>query len=354
MTLDSCRKTITVAAVGVALVTLQTFSVAAPAQAQEVTLRMHTFIPPVANPAKTFLIPWAKKIGEASKGRIKVQPFWAMQLGGKAPQLLGQVRDGVVDIIWTLPGFTSGVMPRSEVFELPFVHKEPVSTTLALQDFQQKHLMNTELSHYHPLLLHVHEGFMFMTRKPIQKMADLKNVKIRAASRVGVWLLEALGATGLGLPLPRIPSALSKGVIDGVLLTYEIVPAVKVPELVSHYSTLSGPQPRLGTSVFAFLMNKASYNKLPSDLKKVIDDNSGRKIARATGENWRAIEGPGLAAVKALKKNKFYKIAPDEVAKIRKAAMPVFDRWLNEMKGQGIDGTALLKDARALIDKYSK
>ena len=148
MKLDSCRKTITVAAVGVALVILQTFSVAAPAQAQEVTLRMHTFIPPVANPAKTFLIPWAKKIGEASKGRIKVQPFWAMQLGGKAPQLLGQVRDGVVDIIWTLPGFTSGVMPRSEVFELLFVHKEPVSTTLALQDFQQKHLMNTELSHY--------------------------------------------------------------------------------------------------------------------------------------------------------------------------------------------------------------
>ena len=345
---------VSIAAAAAAVAMAPLAGLAPPAWAQDVTLRMHTFIPPVANPSKTFLIPWARKIGEASGGKLKVQPFWAMQLGGKATQLLDQVRDGVVDIVWALPGFTPGRMPRVEPFELPFVHKDALSTTLAMQDYQDKHLTTTDLKAYHPLLLHVHAGFLFQTKTPVRTMADLKGLKIRAASRGGVWLLEALGATGIGLPLPRIPPALSKGVIDGVTLPYEIAPAVKTPDLVSHFSELSGPQPRLGTNVFTFLMNKASYNRLPRALKAVLDANSGRAIARAAGQNWVDIEQPGLKAVQSRKKNMFHTIAPDEVARMKEAAKPVFARWFAEMKKVGVDGPALLADARALIDKYSK
>jgi TRAP-type C4-dicarboxylate transport system substrate-binding protein len=327
--------------------------VAAPLKAQEVTLKLHTFVPPVSNPPKTFLIPWSERVAKASNGRIKVQGYWSMQLGGKAPQLLDQVRDGVVDIVWTLPGFTPGRMPRVEPFELPFVHKDPLSSTLALQDYQEKNL-GPDLKDYHPLLLHVHAGFLFMTKEPILKMEDLKGKKIRAASRGGVWLLEALGATGVGLPLNEIPPALSKGVIDGVTLPYEISPAVKMQDLVSNFSDLAGPQPRLGTNVFTFLMNKDSYAKLPPDLKKVIDDNSGRHIAKWAGENWAAIEVPGKKAMASKPKNKFHTIPLAEVEKMKKAAQPVFDRWYAEMKGIGVDGEALVADARAMIDKYSQ
>ncbi|MBT3398652.1 MAG: TRAP transporter substrate-binding protein [Rhodospirillaceae bacterium] len=325
---------------------------AAPGMAQEVTLRMHTFIPPVANPGKTFLAPWAAKIEKDSGGRLKIQPFWAMQLGGKAPQLLDQARDGVVDIVWTLPGFSAGRMPEVEPFELPFVHKDALSTTLALQDFQAKNL-GKALGAYHPLLLHSHQGFLFQTKEPVQKMEDLKGMKLRAASRGGVWLLEALGATGVGLPLPAIPAALSKGVIDGVTLPFEIAPAVKTPDLVSHFSSLAGAQPRLGTNVFTFLMNKASYDKLPPDLQKVIDDNSGTNIARQAGQNWIDVETPGRNAVAAKPKNKFYEIPEAEVAKMKAAAQPVFDRWYGEVGKSGIDGPALVKDARDMIAKYS-
>jgi len=327
--------------------------VAMPAQSQTVTLRMHTFIPPVANPAKTFLIPWAKKIEKDSGGALKIQPFWAMQLGGRAPQLLDQVRDGVVDIVWTLPGFTPGRMPRVEPFELPFVHKDALSTTLALQDYGPKHL-GPDLKGYKPLLIHAHAGFLFQTKKPIRKLADVKGMKLRAASRGGVWLLNALGATGIGLPLPQIPSALSKGVIDGVTLPYEIAPAVKTPDLVSHFSVLAGEQPRLGTNVFTFLMNENSYNKLPKNLQAVIDKNAGGNIAEMAGKNWDAIEAPGLAVVKSKKKNQFHTIPATEVAKMKAAAQPVFARWFAEMKKINVDGPALLSDARDMIAKHSK
>ena len=323
-----------------------------PAAAQEVTLRMHTFMAPIANPVKTFLIPWAEKVGKDSKGRIKVDLYPAMQLGGKPPQLLDQVRDGVVDIVWVVAGFAPGRMPKVEIFELPFLHRNAVSTTLALQDFQDKWLQD-ELKDYHVLLMHAHGGFLFMTKKPIKKLSDIKGMKLRAASRTGVWTLEALGAAAIGVDLNELPTMLNKGTVVGSMLPYEIAPSIKMQEMVEYFTVLSPPQPRVSSVVFAFLMNKNSYAKLPPDLKKVIDANSGRNIAKATGENWEDIEVKGEAVMHTRSKNKFETINPEESAKIRAAMKPVYDRFLGEMKGLGVDGERMLADARAMIEKYS-
>jgi len=325
----------------------------APAMSQEITLRLHTFLPPIANPVRTFLIPWAKKVTEASKGRLKVQVYPAMQLGGRPPQLLDQVRDGVVDIAWVLPGFSPGRMPKIEIFELPFLTKDAVSTTLAMQDFQDKWLQD-ELKDFHPLLLHATEGFLFMTKKPIRTLADMRGMKLRGASRTGVWALEALGAAAVGVDLNELPTMMSKGTISGTLLPYEISPAVKMQNLADYFTVLSPPQDRLGTVVFTFVMNKNSYAKLPPDLKKIIDANSGRNIARAAGENWVEIEKKGEGVMRSKSKNKFETISPAETAKFRAASKPVYDRFLAQMKKLGFDGDAMLADARAMIDKYSK
>lgn len=327
---------------------------ATPTLSQQVTLKLHVFIPPPANPYKTFLKPWADKVAKESNGRLKVQLYPSMQLGGKPPQLLDQVKDGIVDIVWTLPGYTAGRFPKLEVFELPFVHKDAVSSTLALQDFQEKHLQE-EFKDYKVLLLHVHAGSMFMTKKKaVKKMSDLKGLKIRTATRAGGWYLKSLGAVPIGAPLPKIPQMISKGVIEGAMLPYEIAPAIKMQELATHFTQLSGDQPRMNTSTFSFLMNKNSYNKLPADLKKVIDNNSGRGIAKWAGENWANIEKPSERVMRSKKKNRFHTMSAAEVTKMKAAAKPAIDRWLKQMKGKGIDGSALLADARAMIDKYAK
>ena len=323
--------------------------------AAEFNMRMHSFIPPVANPAKTWLIPWAKKINKDSGGRINIKPFWKMQLGGKPQALLDQARDGVVDIVWTLPGFTTGRMPRAEIFELPFLHKDALSTTLALQDYQAKHL-GKETAPWHVLLMHAHAGVLFMTKTPISKMEDLKGMKMRGANRTSVLLLQALGADGIATPLGRIPPMMSKGVIDGVLLPYEISPAVKMHELGKYFTDLATPSPRLNTAVFTLLMNKKSYAKLPADLKKVIDDNSGRNVAAAAGKNWEAIEAPSKKLMQSKKKNKFSTLSATESDKIRKVSQVVYEQVIAELKSKHNvnNGQELIDDARSMIAKYSK
>src|SRR5262245_17064815 len=91
------------------------------ARAAEITLRLHHFLPPKANAHAKLLDPWAKKVGELSGGKVEIQIFPAMQLGGKPPELYDQAKDGVVDIVWTLPGYTPGRFPRTEGFELHFI-----------------------------------------------------------------------------------------------------------------------------------------------------------------------------------------------------------------------------------------
>ena len=318
-----------------------------------ITLRLHTFLPPVSNPVKHFMIPWAEKVEKDSKGRIKVQVYPSMQLGGKAEQLLTQVRDGVVDIVWTLPGFTPGVMPKLEIFELPFLHRSTKATVMALQDYTAKY-MKKDFEPYHVLLVHCHAGALFMTKDPINKVDDFKGMKLRSYSRTNAWILEALNAVPLQLALPELVPMMSKGTISGTILPYEIAPAVKMQDLANYFTTLAPPQPRLSTAIFTFLMNKKAYENLPPDLKKVIDDNSGANLVPTAIKTWDQVELDGEKVIHTKPKNKFVQLSPEETAKFKTKVQPVFDRFVKLLNDLGENGKQILADVEALEAKYSQ
>lgn len=326
-------------------------ALAGSANAQEITLKLHHLLPPVAMAHKVMLVPWSEKIMKESGGRIKIEIYPAMQLGGKPPQLIDQVRDGIVDIVWTLPGYTPGRFTKTEVFELPFMHKDTVSTNKALTEFLEKN--GDEYSDYHVIAMFVHAGQVLHSRSAIRTADDLENQKIRTPTRTGGWMIEAMGATPIGAPVPKIPEMLSKGVVDTVLIPYEVTVPLKVHELVDFHTVLAGDIERVNTSTFIIAMNKASYESLPDDLKKIFDDNSGMNIAEWLAEIWQAAEAPGekLAAASG----EIIIMPAGEVAKLRaRIEQPVIDRWVAEMNGKGVDGQALVDEARALIAKYSK
>lgn len=128
-----------------------------PASAQEVTLTLHHLLSPKSLAHSQFLEPWAKRVEEQSGGRIQVKIFPSMSLGGAPPELYRQVRDGTVDMVWTV-GYTPGVFTRTEVFELPFVHRGSArATNLAIQDMYDQYLAE-DFKDVHPILLHVHPG----------------------------------------------------------------------------------------------------------------------------------------------------------------------------------------------------
>ena len=338
-----------IAALGAAL----SVAFAAPVAAEpEVTLKLHHFISPKAPAHAKMLAPWAERIEKASGGRLKIEIYPAMTLGGKPPQLVRQLRDGVVDLIWTVNGYTPGVFPRSEVFELPFVHtNSAVATNLAMRDLFDSRLA-PDYAGIKVLALHVHAGQgIHMVEDPVRSVDDLRGKKIRIPTRTGAWVLEALGATPVGMPVPELPQALSRKVVDGALIPWEIIPPLKLQEL-TRYQIEGKNKIRFGTTTFQISMNEDSWNNLPPDLQQVVADNTGADWWREIGEIWTATEVGGLnVALKA--GNEHIELGDAEMARFREKLNPVVERWIAEVGEKGIDGRALVDAARAAIAKHS-
>ncbi len=187
--------------------------------------------------------------------------------------------------------------------------------------------MQDEYKDVHPILIHTHApGEFHMRDKPVKTLADLQNAKVRAPTRTINEALNILGATPVGMPVPAVPQALSKGVVDGAMLPYEVTLPLKVHELVKYHTEFGGDQ-GIYTTVFLFGMNKAKYDSLPADLKRVIDNNSGLALAKQIGAIWDQADNPGREAAKKAG-NQFNTIEGEELERWKQASQPVVDNWI--------------------------
>jgi TRAP-type transport system periplasmic protein len=322
------------------------------AQAQ-VTLKFHTFMAPQSNVWLTMHKAWMDKVEKDSGGRIKFEAYPAMQLGGTPVQLYDQARDGVVDIIWTLPGNTAGRFPRIEVFELPFMMTNAEATSKAYWEYVQT-VAPDEFKEVQLLALQVHgPGVIHTVDKAVKSVGDLKGLKMRAPTRQVTKLMGSLGATPVGMPLPGIPDALSKGTIQGCVIPWEVVPSVKVHELTKFHAEFDPAGGALYTTTFVMAMNKAKYNSLPADLKKVIDDNSGLATSGWLGKTQQAGDTAGRKSASD-RNNTIFTVGVEEAQQFRRASRQVEVEWVEDMKKRGFDGQKLLATARSLIDKHTK
>ena len=168
------------------------------AAAQEVTLRLHHFMGEKAPLHGKMMVPLAAAIEEASEGRMKVEVFSGMSLGGRPGDLYDQAADGAVDIVVTLPGYTAGRFNRSEVFELPFMMKDPVATAEAYYDLITQELQDGEFEETKILTSWVHGPGVLHSKEPISSLEDMVGQEMRGPTRVVTDLLGELGATPVG------------------------------------------------------------------------------------------------------------------------------------------------------------
>ena len=320
------------------------------ALAQDVTLRLHQFLPPPAPVPKLILKPWAANVEEASGGRIKIEHFDAMSLGGRPPELLGQARDGVVDLAMTVAGYTPGLFPRTEVFELPFMMTNPVATSAAYWQKVDTDWSSNEYKDVQVLGAWVHGPGQIHSKDGVNSLEDMKGLTLRGPTRIINNLLGELGAEPVGMPLPAIPEALSKGVVKGTVIPWEVTTAIRLSELVGNHTEFSGDE-AFYTAAIILVMNKDKYNALPDDLRAILDAESGEKLSKFAAQvMWDMDAGARKIAQDA--GNTITVLDDAEVARWKAAAEPVVDQWVTDMDAQGIDGAGLIDEAKQLIKKY--
>ena len=318
--------------------------------AEQVVLRYHSFLPMPHSTNSKLVKPWGERLASQSNGEIKIEIYPSMQLGGKPPQLVDQVRDGVVDIIWTVAGYTPGRFPKLEVFDLPFIASTAFATSQASQEFAET-LGKSDLSDYKVLAVHVHApGTIHTQNTLIKSIDDFRGLKLRGPTREITKMLNSLGATPVGMPVTQVAPSLSKGVIDGMVVPWEVMPSFKLHELTKAHTEISGDR-GLYTTPFLFLMNKARYEALSVQHQRIIDKNSGMALAKIAGRLWDEIEMPARNLA-VLAGGEFYELSGRALEEIKAVGNEVTDEWIAAAAENGLNGMELVRSAQTLIKKY--
>ena len=319
------------------------------ALAQDHTLRIHSFGSATSLDHTAHLDRWAETVMEQSDGRVAVEVYPSLQLGGGVADLMTQLEDGVVDIVWTLPGFTPGRFPGAQGLELPFMNTGTSATmSPAAMEFIEGYLQ-PEFEGIKIISVHATDAAIVHTRdKPVETLEDFEGLKLRVAGRFIGEGVKGLGATPVGMGLGDIYEAVSRGQVDGFLINWAITQPFRFSEVVDYHTD----EP-LYQSMLMTLMSQDSYDALPPDLQAVIDANSGVEYATRMGEIWdTATEPARQVAIEA--GDTIITLSDEERARWKEAVTPAYDAWIAEMDAQGYDGAALFAALQEITAKYGR
>ncbi len=310
------------------------------AVAKTIELKFAHPYPPMHPQHKGVLVPWAQKIEEASGGAVKIKfiPGGAL---GKPGQAYAMVEKHIADIGWDIADYSPGRFPLTTVIELPFMVQTAEKASVALwktyEKFPefQKEYADTKL-----LMLSAHApGFFATVKKPVKSLGDLKGLKIKTASSFTTSALQLFGAVPVTQPVTETYTSLERGVLDGVVMPFDGIVIFKLNELLKHYTPAD-----FYSLVFWVAMNKKTFESLPDNVQKIIEENSGLSLSRAHGKSFDQT----YASMKqiCLKTGMQEVTFPDsEMKQLIKLTEPMKDQWVKDMEAKGLPGKAVLEAA---------
>lgn len=309
-----------------------------------ITLKYANFPPATTFPCVQ-MERWAKEVEKRTNGKVKVQTF----PGGTllpAKNIFDGVIAGTADIGNFAMSYQPGRFPVSEAIDLPIGFTSAKAASLALFDLIEKY-QPKEFEKVKVITLFTCPPADIMSKTPVRSLADLKGMELRA-SGTGAEVLKRLGATPVGMPQSEAPEAIQKGVVKGNVSSMEILKDFNFAAYLP-YAT----ETNLFVVTFAVVMNKAKWDSLPADVKKVIDDLR-REQAEWTGKYVDDHVQEALKWSKEKYNHQLIKMSDKDMAEIRRLVKPMIDEYIKKVNGQGLPGDQIIKDVYALKEKYEK
>jgi TRAP-type transport system periplasmic protein len=250
--------------------------------------------------------------------------------------------------------FTAGVFPLTGAMGLPMIFSNAKSAAASYYELIQKDLKDTEYKSVKVLFTGSPDPMhLYIAKKPVQTLEDLKGMKVAINSDIGIKALESLGAVGMFMGPPDIYSGLERGIIDAGAQCWEAGTAFKYYE-VSKYRTVSD----LGCSPHAVMMNLNKWNNLPDDIKKIIDDASGLNRSLMAGDAFAVAEKAALEQViipydKSKGNPDIYYLPAAEMQRWKDKMPPVYDYFVATSAAKGLPAKQVFDDLVQIAQKYN-
>ncbi len=324
------KKTAILLAVGMSLVLILTVPFhSSDAQEKVIKLSFSFYMPPVHRMSLT-LEEFCKEIGKRTNGRVDI----AFYAGGSllAPHMTHDgILKGIVDMGCSHVAYTRGRFPESEIFTTPIGFPDSWVAAQVANEFYTKYHPK-EWDTIHPLFFFSAGGDAMMTKnKPIRRLEDLKGTTLRDVGRAA-QITTALGATPRDLPIGETYDAISKGVVDGTVVSMEGAKGFKFADICKYLTSVWATSSNL---IFYVAMNKTKWDGLPADVQKIFGEVAEKyKDKAALVWNEAGVEGKEYFLSK--KGNEFIELSKDEQARWVKAARPVIEEYIKEVTATGI------------------
>lgn len=325
----------------------------AQAETEPIILKFEHMMPQMSTANLHVITPWCENIEEASDGRLKCEIYPSMQLGGKPAQLPTLLRNGVIDVIWTAYGYSAGTFPRAEALELPFLIPQDMHVAnQILWDYMTTYGAE-DLADFKLLGVFSDGGGAFHTaKKAIESPDHIDGLRIRASTRMVGKLLSSLGAAPVSMPPGQIADSISKGVMDGVLGVWELLPPTKLDETTFFHTEPGAEQPTVAITPLTIMMNKERYESLPEDLKQVIDEQSGPALNNLNADAWIAATSDVRDRILASNDHEVVTMDDAFYQGLKEKAAPVTAAWASK-DDDGLNRQELLEGLTEIIHKHA-
>ena len=334
------------------LVAFLVFCTTTVVSAEPITLKFAYWAPPVSAPAVHGIIPWAEKIEKETKGRVKVSLYGGEAMA-KAPDHYDLVLNGTADIAWIDPNFTPGVFPLSEVFSLPFLFPSAEIASAAMWRMTEKYLADTDFKRVKVLWAWSVGVIDMFSNRPVSKLEDFNGMKLAAMSPVQSKIYKALGAKGVTMIEPDVYTSLERGMIDGRFHNWEGAWVFKNNE-VTEYRT---KDVKISTMPNVAIMNRQSFDKLPDDIKQIIDRESGLFFSMYMGKMFDAVNAHFVDEIIKLDKEKgkpaVIELDTKEKQRLVEATQPVIDEWIESRSKKAPFTAEMVQDLQEMVKMLS-
>ncbi|MBW1997109.1 MAG: TRAP transporter substrate-binding protein [Deltaproteobacteria bacterium] len=312
-------------------------------------LRLSSFVPPKHFMNAGILQPWVDKIEKRSGGKLKIRIYSGSALG-KPQDQYDIVLRGAADIAWGVAAYNPGRFPLTTVMELPFMYLNAEIGCRIIQRLYDRGYLKPEYKEVKLLALGMPPGLdVHSNKKLIKTIDDLTGMKVRVNSAMMGNLVKRWGKTPVAMPATEIYLSLDRGVIDVIFLDSLTLFGMRLNEVTKFHTVLG-----MSNTNFWFAMNKRTWERLPGDLKEIINELSGEYFSADI--HGKAADKVLKGALAKLEKagHTVYRLTPEELESWKKASVPAYDAWLKDMAAKGLPGGKVLEAAKRLRAELTK
>ncbi len=309
-------------------------------------LKLSHWVPPT-HPLQKAIEDWAASVEQDSGGTIKSQIYPAQQLG-KAFDHYDMARDGIADFAYVNPGYQPGRFPIIAAGELPFLVGNAKGGNLAIDSWYRKYAA-TEMKDVHYCFSFVLDPVAWhSSTKKIVVPADIQGMKIRPAQgTIAAWV-TLLGGTNVQASAPEVRDVIAKGVADAVPFPWGSTVLFGIDKVTKYH--MDEP---LGSVMFQWVMNPATYAAMSPAQQKVIDDHCTTQWAAKFADPWSDFEHAGIEKIKAEPDQEVYTITDDQLTLWKQSAEPLKQKWADGAKAAGGDPAVIWKELQASLTQYN-